>query len=573
EHPDGELLVVTGAYHSVALPFLKAKRAPGKPDAKSKTLLCAHSYRALARLAPGSPSPAFGEAVLRAADAGAASPHDDAVLEVLVRTVDDLRARGLALGTADAVGALQVARGLASLRDQAAPAAREVHDAATTAFVKGDRTIAGSEVDRATRRALRGDALGRVADGAGQPPLLQDYYAQAKLHRLDVSGLEKVVRCDIHKRPKHQHKSAFLHRCRVLDIPCFGALPDSDEPFKGPDWVTGDRLDLTTETWAFAWTEEVDDRLVELSDRGPSVAEAAASWLLESLRSAGTDVAAVASAVASIAQTHATDLLPVALDALLVAAAEDDAFDHLVHALEQTGLLAGYLEALGRGHERMRIAEAALALFTRACLTLPSVRNVPGEEATASVTRMQSLVRIGVSPPPGEARLDRGLLLDRLAIVGNDAGAQPMVRGAAQGLLHTFGALSERGVVGTLRSYHKGPTEELLEGGAFLEGLLRVARSTLLHSDRLLGAVDEAIQRLDEEAFRRVLPDFRRAFSVFIPAEIATLGERVGGLLDPKPAEVPVFLAEDRQWSRDTDASIHTGLDEWISSCGTAGDG
>ncbi|MEO0602255.1 MAG: DUF5682 family protein, partial [Myxococcota bacterium] len=329
EHPEGELLVVTGAYHSVALPFLKAKRAPGKPDAKSKTLLCAHSYRALARLAPGSPSPAFGEAVLRAADAGAASPHDDAVLEVLVRTVDDLRRRGLALGTADAVGALQVARGLASLRDQAAPAAREVHDAATSAFVKGDRAIAGPEVERATRRALRGEALGRVAEGAGQPPLLQDYYAQAKLHRLDVTGLEKVVRCDIHKRPKHQHKSAFLHRCRVLEIPCFGGLPDSDEPFKGPDWVTGERLDLTTETWAFAWTEEVDDRLVELSDRGPSVAEAAASWLLETVRGAGTDVAAVATAVASIAQTHSTELLPVALDALLVAAAEDDAFDHL----------------------------------------------------------------------------------------------------------------------------------------------------------------------------------------------------------------------------------------------------
>ncbi|MEO0600890.1 MAG: DUF5682 family protein, partial [Myxococcota bacterium] len=108
---------------------------------------------------------------------------------------------------------------------------------------------------------------------------------------------------------------------------------------------------------------------------------------------------------------------------------------------------------------------------------------------------------------------------------------------------------------------------------AFLEGLLRVARSTLLHSDRLLGAVDEAIQRLDEDAFRRVLPDFRRAFSVFIPAEIATLGERVGGLLDPQPAEVPVFLADDRDWSRDTDASIHAALDEWISSCGTAGGG
>ncbi len=571
-HPDGELLVVTGAYHSVALPFTKGKRAPGKPDSKSKTLLCAHSHRALTRLARGAPSPAFGDAVFAAAHREVASPHEEAVLETLVRTVDDLRGQGLALGTADAVGALRVARGLASLREQPAPTARDVEDAATSAFVKGDVGTAGPAVRRAVREALRGDALGRVAEGAGQPPLLQDYYAQAKQHRLDVSGVEKVVRCDIHKQPKHQPKSAFLHRCRVLGVPCLGTLPDHDGPYKGPDWVTGERLDLTTETWAFAWTEEVDDRLVELSDRGPSIAEAAATSLLEDLRGAGTDVAAVATAVAAIAQTQSTDLLPPGLDALLAAASEDDAFDHLVHALGQTGLLAGYLQALGRRDEQARIALASDALFTRACLTLPSVRNVPDEEATATVTRLQSLVRVGVSPPPG-AELDRGLLLDRLAEVGDDGAAQPMVRGAAQGLRLTFGAVSERHVVGSLRAYLQGPTEEVLKGGAFLEGLLRVARSTLVHSDRLLAAVDESLQRLDEEAFRRVLPDLRRAFSVFVPAEIATLGDRVSGLVDPQPVSVLEFSAEELDWIRKVDAEVHRGLSAWISSCGTAGGG
>ncbi|MEN0065039.1 MAG: DUF5682 family protein [Myxococcota bacterium] len=572
-HPDGDLLILTGAYHSVALPFLKGKRAPGKPDAQSKTLLCAHSYRALARLAPGSPNPGFGEAVFRAARNHAASPHQEAVLEVLVRAVDDLRQRGLPLGTADAVGALQVAQGLAHLREQAAPTARDAADAATSAFVKGDVRTAGPEVMHALRRALRGSALGQVAEGAGQPPLLQDFYLQAKAHRLDVTGTERMVRCDIHKQVKHQEKSAFLHRCRVLDIPCFGGIPDTDGPFKGPDWVSGDDLHLTTETWAFAWTEEVDDRLVELSDRGPSIREAAAAMLYEELRSAGTDVAAVADVVASIAQVQTTDLLPVALEALLAAAASDDAFEHLVRALEQTGALAGYLSALRRNIEETRIAEASDALYTRSCLTLPSVRNVPDEEATTFVTRIQSLVRIGVTPGPDGSPRDRALLLDRLAEVATTEGAQPMVRGAAQGLLHTFGALSERQVVASLQAYLNGPTESVLSGGAFLEGLLRVARSTIVTSERLLAAVNETLQRLDEDAFRRVLPDFRRAFSVFIPAEIADLGVRVAGLVDPVPHEVLVFPESERQWAAEMDATIHERFETWISSCGTPGAG
>jgi len=573
EHPDGELLVVTGAYHSVALPFLKARKAPGKPDSKSSTLLCAHSYRALGRLTRASGHPAFGESVFDAALRGAPSPHEEAALESLVRAVDALRRRGLPLGTADAVGALQVARGLASLREQAAPTARDVLDGATAAFVKGDLATAGPEVLRACRRALRGDRMGRVAEGSGQPPLLLDFYAEAKRHRLDVSGAEKVVRCDVHKQTKHQHKSAFLHRCRVLGIPCFGLLPDSDEPYKGPDWVSGEQLHLTTETWAFAWTEEVDDRLVELSDRGPTIAEAAATVLLEEVRGAGSDVAGVAVAVSGIAQAQITELLVVALDALLEAAAGDDAFDHLVDALEQVGVLAGTLRALGRDDERARIARAAHVLFTRSCLTLPGVRNVPDEIATETVVRVQSLVRVGVSPPPGGAVLDRALLLDRLGVVADDGAAQPMVRGAAQGLLHTFGVVSERAVVAGLRSHLQGPTEEVLKGGAFLEGLLRVARSTFLRSSRLLAAVDEVLQRLDEEGFRRVLPDLRRAFAVFIPAEIADLGERVAALMGPGEAPILVFDEAEREWAAELDARLHREFDEWISGCDTAGRG
>ena len=222
---------------------------------------------------------------------------------------------------ADAVGAFTVAGELAELRGAAQITRAEVEDAAITAYVKGDRSIEGRPLERITRAVLVGSRMGAVAAGAGRPPLLEDYYREAKAHRVDVSGAEKTVRCDVFKQPAHRRKSAFLHRCRLLEIPMFGALEGEEGPFKGPDLVNGERLDLTTETWAVAWTEEVDDRLVEVSDRGATLAEAARAVLDEQLVGAGLDVAAVARCVLAAAQARATGAMPRALERLLEAAA------------------------------------------------------------------------------------------------------------------------------------------------------------------------------------------------------------------------------------------------------------
>ncbi len=58
-------------------------------------------------------------------------------------------------------------------------------------------------------------------------------------------------------------------------------------------------------------------------------------------------------------------------------------------------------------------------------------------------------------------------------------------------------------------------------GAAFLEGLFITARSIVLGRDpRLLRIVTRALARLDWPVFKLLLPDLRRAFTRFIPAEI-----------------------------------------------------
>ncbi|MBX2798716.1 MAG: hypothetical protein KTR31_13630 [Myxococcales bacterium] len=570
QHPDGEIVVVVGAYHAVALPFMKGKRAPGKPDRDTRTLLCAHSHRALSRI--GDPFPGWGRAVHEAAVGGQDHPRDAAALRLLVEAAAVAREAGAPVGTADAVGAVSVARHLAALRGAAEAGPEEVLDAATTAYVKGDLRTEGRAILRAVRRVLVGRLLGRVAAGAGRPPLMEDYYGAAKGHRLDLSGEHRIVRCDVHKQVAHRRKSAFLHACHVLQVPMFGELADTGAPYKGPDLAQGTRLELTTETWAIRWNEEVDDRLVELSDRGTTVADAASTVLREALEEAGDDVAEVARSVLHAAQARAVTVLPVALDRLEQVAARDGAFAHLVVALEQVALLQGYREALGTVGDA-RVGRAGAVLYERACLQLPSVRHVSDEVATEMVEGLQSLVRLAVSGPLADTQpLDRALLVSRLLDLVRTDDAQPLVRGAGFGILHALGAVPERILVTTTRSYLDGPIERVLKGGSFLEGVLRVQRSAFLGSVRLVSAVHDVLCRLDDESFQRILPDLRRAFAVFVPAELDAIGDRVAtelleiGGRRPAPVEPD---SEDIALARDIDARVRALLEPWLTSAGS----
>ena len=550
-HPEGQVAVVTGAYHSVALPWVKRKRAAGRPGRDCVTLLCPHSHRALARLATGAAAPGWSMAVWQAACQGDATPHDSAALQILVDIGRRARDAGAPVGAADAVGALQVARHLAALRGGANIGPRDVRDAVRTAYVKGDVAVEGPPVFQAAERVLVGSALGAVAEGAGRPPLVADFYARAKALRLDLSGADKVVRCDVHKQVLHRRKSAFLHRCLLLDIPVFGDLGGRG-PFRGPDLGGGRNLHLTTETWAVSWSEDVDDRLVELSDRGTTIEVVAASALSEVLHAAGDDVEEVARTVLTAAQARVLDGLPVALDRLLAAAHADRSLGHLMGALQDIVLLGGYHAALPAQGDA-RLAEAAVAMYTAACLQLPESRHVADEEAPAALDRLQSLVRIAVAGAlPGPAP-DRGLLVERLRdLLAHDDG-QPLLRGGATGVLFALGVTTDRAVAAELTSYLQGPLDRILRGGAFLEGVLRTARDAFLTSPRLLNAVHAVLLRLDDDGFRRILPDLRRAFSVFIPAELDRIGQRVSEellLTTPADPDAPLDPAELQRVAR-----------------------
>lgn len=561
----GWIVVVTGAFHSVALPFTKGKRAREKADRATTTLLCAHSYPALSRLYDQNKLPAYGAEVWEAIRRQDPRPHATAARALLVGIAREARERGLPVSTADAVGAWRVALQLADLRGTVDPTWRDVLDAAQMAYVKGEAHTAGAVLKPLAQQVLVGRRIGRVSALAGQVPLLSSFYEEARSHRIDVSGAHKVVRCDIGRSAAHRRKSAFLHRADWLELPMFASADRTGRRsghFRGPNPAEGEDLHLLGETWGIRWQEVVDDRLIELADRGATLAEVATVQVREELAAAKGDARATAALLVRTVQM----LLPELFDDVLLGVEDaleaDRRFLHLTDALQDFVVLHELRAGLAtHGLERLLVTLGRT--WTAAVLQLHQLAGV--EDLQAGVHALQDVVRLAIGFDA--VALDLEMLVEQLERLAALEQAPPAVLGATLGALYTLGHRRERDLADALRRTLEG--REAQDAGAFLEGLFLVGRSSLLGGPHLLAAVDEVLAGLDWATFRELLPDLRRAFTHFVPSELRTLGARVSAQVglarSSEEAPVPEGL---RAWSARADRRASDAWTAWVARVG-----
>lgn len=567
EKPEGKIVVVTGAFHSVALPFTKAPRPKIKNDKNLETLLTGHSFQALANLYHLNRLPSYGQAVWEAMKARSPEPFNAAAIQLLIEVMRKAREYKEAVSTADSVGAYQVARNLAVLRQNAQITLEDIQDAIQMTYIKGDHRLRGAEVQRAASEILIGTRLGRVTAQAGQAPLIRDYYALCKQYKLDITGAKKEVRCDIGKQEEHRFKSAFLHQCSFLEIPMFSALDSSSwnapvRHYKGPNIATGEGMDLIAETWGVQWGVKVDDRLLELSDRGASVAQAAGALLREQAVKAKGQAKDSTALLLRSAQMMLLDVFQELLGGVEDAIVDDALFGSLVKALNNFVVLLSYRESIAPQLQD-RVLRSVVALFNKSCILLPSIRNTKPEHLKETMDDLQTLVRITLT---FEAlRLDRQMLTEKLAEMVLDQDGSPAIRGMGYGILFSFGATSERAVTRELNGYLLGTAERILQAGAFLDGLFLSSKNIVMSSPRLLQAISEIIRNLDWATFKILLPDLRRAFTQFIPTEIDRISVKVSedvGLSQAPSRDEPIPEALARLGGA-ADEKVARVLAEW----------
>ena len=377
--PDAPIVVVTGAFHTPALldaldaapeaAWLPEPEAQPDPRARPESWLIRYDFARLDSLrgyGAGMPSPGLWQRAWRArttapgADAapggrrgtkgsrpgpngalgvaGALTGPRGFATTVVLDVASALRDQGEPLGTAQVLGTVEQALGLAALRGRAWPGRTDLLDALTSCLVKDDSGLSGS-LGAAVATVFAASGLGQVPQGTPSPPLVAEVRERLSALRLNLDDpVEHRVSLDTARRPRHRERRELLARLRFADVGLARQVG-------GADLVAGTGLGQFIEEWAYAWTPLVEAALVRAAATAPTLEILVLTRLeghLEGEVGAG-DLARLLTEVAVMGLGE-----PVVVrvcDALEAALAEVSDLAELTDVLHR---LAGLVEGLGR---------------------------------------------------------------------------------------------------------------------------------------------------------------------------------------------------------------------------------
>ncbi|MEK7412076.1 MAG: DUF5682 family protein [Planctomycetota bacterium] len=502
----GQIVVITGGFHTVALP----RTVPAMPqpvtiarEEDAGAWMMRYDFLQLDRLngyASGMPSPAFWQ-----------WRWDNRSIDDLMITIArDLRGRTGAPSVADAAAAVAQLHRLAAFRDHAHPTRHDFLDAVTSCFIKGARDIEGVAILAQVRKILAGDRVGVVPQAVGRPPLVLDFERQTTALRLKLGVEEHGLDLDLYRSAAHRETSRFLHRLMLLEVPF--ARKEA-----GPDFTTGEDLHRVREMWRYQWHPGVEARLVEQSRYGATIVEAATAHLLELAEAAEhgdrrADRAArlVVESCRCGLHVQARVLLP-RVEKLITT---DGDVSSVIGAGNSLHLLVTGREPL-EAHDMPEIDAGVLTAWTRAAYLITDLAKAAPEVEDAACEDLLSwsILADELTEPTCPA-------LRRERLVDVSRGINPAVAGTAWGLLYDDG-LADGVALGAQLAGHLGAaTTDPSIGGRFLRGVLRAARSACWSEPAIIDAIHHTLRLLDEQHFVAALPHLRLAFAELPPRAV-----------------------------------------------------
>ncbi|MEW6280760.1 MAG: DUF5682 family protein, partial [Candidatus Eremiobacterota bacterium] len=493
---EGPVVVVTGGFHTVALPGTKPGPPPKVPaGVTSETFLIRYGFQQLDRLngyQSGLPLPGFYHDLWEGTDPATR----------LVEVARSLRPQGIS--PADAVEAVRHLRGLCAFRGHRLPSREDVLDSVRSVFIKGADDVEGALVLAEACKHLAGQRVGRLPLGVARAPLVLDFASSAEALKLPVDTPEtRELSLDLYRSASHRAVSRFLHRLGFLDVPygiCTG----------GPDFARGSGTELLHEHWRVGWSPTTEAALVERSALGASLEEAASQVLadrLQGLPERSSNL--VARLVVEAARMGLHAYLEPLLAETMARLAEDPGFVSTVDTLSQLLLLREGREPLEAG-DLPGMAGLIRTAFERACFLLPA----PDGDGTSALAALKTLEQCSLKVETPDLRFAG---LERLAHQEHS-----LLVGAALGLLFVNGRLEARELEARARAAWAG------KGGVdFLRGLMATARSVLWQVPGLVEGLHRQLADYSEAEFLDALPSLRLAFSELIPDECDRVAAQV----------------------------------------------
>ncbi|WP_408637892.1 DUF5682 family protein [Paenibacillus tianjinensis] len=521
-HEPGKIVVICGAYHASALAGQAAPMSDDDlaalPSRSTKLTLMPYSYYKLSTMSgygAGNAAPHYFEMMWETIEAGRPEelPH-----RYLSSVASHVRSGGTYRSTAEVIEAVRLAESLAALHGGSRPTLRDLRDAAQTLLGHGDLAAIAEQLARVDV----GTAIGSLAEGVSQTPIQDDLNRLLKTYKLEKykSTVASELQLDLRENRRVSsseaayldlNRSVLFHRLNLLGITFAKNRPSSQD---SATWA---------EHWVIQWSPEVEIQVVESTLLGETVEVAAAYVLREKLQECRS--IAEASALIRIAcQCAMTTQMEEGSRVLQnLAALSRDVVGMAAAARELSTILSfGDIRKV----DTVPLMPLLEELFRRGCLFLLDASGCNDEAAGAMLTAMNELN--GISLEHGDT-LDEKQWLQELLLLSERDDRNPRLSGYACAILMERGAVSAGEVAAEVsRRLSPGISADL--GAGWFEGLSMRGHYGLLSRMSLWEQLNDYINALDDDEFKRALVFLRRAFSTFTPREKIMISELLGEL-------------------------------------------
>jgi len=541
-----QIVVVTGAFHASVLgpeyppmtdeEFAKLRRRD------SKMTLMPYSFFKLSSQSgygAGNHAPAYFEMVWNAfneSDKSDQSGQSDALGNLptlfLTHVVRELRSSGTFRSTAEVIEGVRLARAMAGMKDSL-PTLRELQDAAVTLLGQGDPNV----VRESLLRVEVGTAIGALAKGVSRTSIQDDFYRELTRLKLDQfkASVKKELELDLreNRRVKSQeaafldlHRSSFLHRLAVLEVPFAQKQAIRQE---GTTWA---------EKWLLQWTPEAEIAIVEAVLLGETIELAVAVKFKQRLESCES-VAGASTVIREACECGMSDSIELARQTLQRLANDSSDFTALAGATHELGLVIRYGDVRQFNAEPLK--PLLEQLFLEGALTLVGASNCDLAAAKNMVVGINELNKVALDYT---SLINEGVWIAELQKLAQADHLNPLLSGYACALLVERSLISNEELAREV-SRRLSPGIEADLGAGWFEGLAKRNRYALLTRLALWEQLDKYVGSLSDDEFKRALVFLRRAFGDFSPAEKRSITENLGEIWGANPDTVSEALSTE----------------------------
>lgn len=573
---NGSVVAVVGGFHAPALTgdeeAISIADQTTKP-AEADSYVIRYGFKALDALngyGAGLPQPGYYQGLWDRANEADGVPDIRAyALDLCSQFARDMREKGHLIAVPTLVELLRSAEGLALMRGRKGVSRYDLFDAVRTALTKGEISINDAWTERFSD-FLCGTALGNIPFSAGSPPLVEDARLRAKQNRIDLSdGARRRRKLDVHRNDAHRKASQFFHAMGLLGT-------GFAECETGPDFLNGVNTDRLFEEWSYAWSPQVEGRLIELAGHGDQLLDACLQELMLQRETdpngqSATDIERSIILLGQGILAGIGERLPPFVRALEGDAQTHPDFCALGNGLQKLIYIARSKSPMG-APESLDLTGLSASIYRRLIFLMDGF----GEIREEDVQRHLETLRLVADLLSGDAKdeFDNDLFIEAVdRLLSKSLRAD--VLGGVLAITVQAGRRPESTLIDALKGHFEGSSIDLEDRLGVLRGLMTTAPTLLWQSRDILDAVDGFISSLEEADFISLLPHMRLAFSALNPREIdlvaGTLSRMHGGSLrDFSPGAVTA-TEEELQLGLALNEALKTslqkdGLGDWLEA-------